>query len=91
MVHNTINPNPNPDLNPNPNANPNTNPGSNPNPNPNPNPLTLTLTLTPSPSPPNQVHNTINVPVAPLWRRKAQEASSKASSGRAGGAAPPLA
>ena len=36
---------------------------ANPNPNPNPNP--------------NQVHNTVNVPVAPMWRRKGQEAPTK--------------
>ena len=50
---------------------------ANPNPNPNPNP--------------NQVHNTVNVPVAPMWRRKGQEAPSKetkAASGRSAASSP---
>ena len=58
---------------------------------------TLTQTSSPTPTPTltptltlNQVHNTINVPMAPMWRRKGHEAATKASSGRAGGAAPPL-
>ena len=33
------------------------------------------------------LHNAINVPVPPMWRRKGPDAAAKASAGRAGSAA----